>query len=379
MSEKYKRSTPEEALEKVKEETHGKLKIFLGYAPGVGKTYSMLNEANRRHQRGHDIVIGHLDTHKRCEAIDQIRNLQIIPPKEIIYDGKVYNEVDVEAIIAKKPKTVVIDELAHENAPGSKNLKRYEDIQEILSSGINVITTLNIEHIESLNTVIRKITGTKITNIIPDSIIENADQVVVVDLSPDELLKRLNNGEIYAKNSTSHAVKNFYRKNNLSALRELTLRLTAEGVDEDLALYMKSHGIHENWHTVERVMVCISTNVNAKKLIRRGARIASKYKCEWYVVNVHCTSIFAPALTYKNKETLNSNIKLAKQIGAEVIILNGKSISRTLADFASEKYITQIIIGSSRRTKAQYLLRGSTVTKLIKYTKNVEFHVVPSD
>lgn len=379
MSESFKRCTPEEALKKVKEEARGKLKIFLGYAPGVGKTFSMLNEANRKHQRGHNIIIGHLDTHNRTETVNQIKNLEIIPPKKIICDGKEYTEVDVEAIINRRPTTVLIDELAHTNTPGSKNSKRYEDIDEILNNGINVFTTLNIEHIESFNIAIRKITGIKITNTVPDSIIENADEVVVVDISPDELLKRLKTGQIYKKNSESHAIKNFYRKNNLSALRELALRLTAEGVDDDLALYMKSHGIHDNWHTVERVMICISTNSSAKKLIRKGARIASKYKCECFVVNVNCTSIFAPHLSARNKETLNNNIKLAKQIGADVIILTGKSVSRTLADFAAEKYITQIIIGSSRRTKIQYLLRGSTVTKLIKYTKNVEFHVVPSD
>lgn len=379
MSDKFKRCTPEEALERVKEENRGKLKIFLGYAPGVGKTYSMLNEANRKHQRGHNIMIGLLDTHKRNETISQINNLKTIPAKKIIYDRKEYEEVDVEAIISTSPQTIIIDELAHTNAPGSKNHKRYEDIEEILDNGINVTTTLNIEHIESLNAYIRKITGVKPTDTVPDSIIENADQVVVVDISPDELLKRLRNGKIYNEDNTDHAIINFYRKNNLSALRELALRLTAEGVDEDLAIYMKSHGIHDNWHTVERVMVCISTNSSAKRLIRKAARIASKYKCEWYVVSVHCTSIFAPALSDKNKETLNSNIKLARQIGAEVVILTGKSVSRTLAAFAAEKYITQIIIGSSRRTKAQNLLRGSTVTKLIKYTKNVEFHIVPSD
>jgi two-component system sensor histidine kinase KdpD len=223
-------------------------------------------------------MIGHLDTHKRNETINQIRNLKIIPPKKIVYGGKEYDEVDVEAIINIKPQTVIIDELAHANTPGSKNNKRYEDVDDILNNGINVITTLNIEHIEGLNADIRRITGVKPVDTVPDSIIENADQVVVVDLSTDELLKRLNNGQIYSENSTDHAIINFYKKNNLSALRELALRLTAEGVDEDLAIYMKSHGIHDNWHTAERVMVCISTNSSAKRLIRKAARIASKYK-----------------------------------------------------------------------------------------------------
>lgn len=378
MSDNFKRSTPEEALEKIKHDTRGKLKIFLGYAPGVGKTYSMLNEANRRQQRGQDIIIGYIETYKRNETINQIKRLEIIPPKKIIYAGTEYEEVDLAAILNRRPSTVIIDELAHINTPGSKNSKRYDDVEEILNNGINVVTTLNVAHIESLNTAIRNITGVKITDTIPDCVIEKAAEVVVVDISPDELLKRLDAGQIFEKN-TSHAIKNFYRKNSLNALRELVLRLTAEGVDEDLALYMKTHEIHDNWHTVERVMVCISANSSAKKLIRKGAKIASKYKCELFVVNVTCTSIFVPPVSQKNKEILNSHLKLAKQLGAEIIALSGKSVSKTLSKFATEKYITQVIIGSSRRTKIQYLLRGSTVTKLIKYTKNIEFHVVPTD
>ena len=202
---------------------------------------------------------------------------------------------------------------------------------------------------------------------------------MLIDISPDELLSRLENNKIFIEGLSNHAVKNFFRKNNLSALRELSLRLTAEGVDENLAEYMREHGIHENWHTVERVMICVNANSNSKRLIRKGARIASKYKCEWYVVNVHCTSIFASGISKKGKEILKRNYKLAKELGAEVINLSGKSISKTLATFATERYITQIIIGSSRKTKAQYLFRGSTVTNLIKCTKNIEFHVVPSE
>lgn len=379
MSDKFKRCTPEEALEKIKKATRGHLKIFLGYAPGVGKTYKMLDEANRRLLRGQDVVIGHIETHKRLDTINQIKNLSIIPSKKIVYNAAEFYEIDVDAIIKRKPSIVLVDELAHTNVQGSKNIKRYEDVDEILANGINVITTLNIEHIESLNLAIRRITGVNITETIPDSIIDNADEVVVIDISPIELQKRLKNGAIYIDGSASHAIKNFFRKNSLNALRELALRLTAEGVDEDLAIYMREHGIHDNWHTVERVMVCISSNANTKRLIRKGAKIASRFKCDWYVVNVNCTSIFSKKSNSRNKEILDSHHKLAKQLGADIVTLESKSVFKALSDFATKKNITQIVVGSSRKTKAQYFFTGSTITKLVKYTKNVEFHIVPGD
>lgn len=379
MSDKFKRCTPEEALEKIKKSNRGHLKIFLGYAPGVGKTYKMLDEANRRLIRGQDIVIGHIETHKRLDTINQIKNLFIIPSKKIIYNNADFYEIDVEAIIKRKPSIVLIDELAHTNAQGSKNIKRYEDVEEILSNGISVITTLNIEHIESLNLAIRRITGVKVSETIPDCILDSADEVVLIDISPTELQKRLKNGTIYIDGNASHAIKNFFRKNSLNALRELSLRLTAEGVDEDLAIYMREHGIHDNWHTVERVMVCISSNANTKRLIRKGVKIASRFKCDCYVVNVVCTSVFSKKQSQRDREILDSHHKLAKQLGAEIVTLTSKNVFKSLSDFAAEKHITQIVVGSSRKTKAQYFFTGSTITKLVKYTKNVEFHIIPGD
>lgn len=379
MSDKLKRCTPEEALEKIKKENRGHLKIFLGYAPGVGKTYKMLNEANRRLIRGTDVVIGHIETHKRTDTINEIKGIPIIPGKKIKYNGTEFSEIDVDAIIKRSPNIVLIDELAHTNVQGSKNIKRYEDVEEILTHGINVITTLNIAHIQSLNLEIRRITGIKVTETIPDSILDNADEVVVIDISPIELQKRLKNGTIYTNGDASHAIKNFFRINSLNALRELALRLTAEGVDEKLAIYMREHGIHDNWHTVERVMVCISSNINGKSLIRKGVKIASRFKCECYVVDVNSTSIFSRKLNLKNREMLLNHHKLAKQLGAEIVTLENKSVFKALSDFAIEKHITQIVAGSSRKTKSQYFLTGSTITKLVKYTRNIEFHIIPSD
>ncbi len=385
MTDEFKRMTPEDALKRCEMEEQygvevkGRLKIFIGYAPGVGKTYSMLSEGNRRAKRGKDIVIGYVESHQREETDRQIADLEIVPRRKIEYNGTVMEEMDTEAIIARNPEIVLIDELAHTNVPGSERLKRYEDVEEILCHGINVLTTLNIQHLESLNDVVRQITGIAVRETIPDYIVEKADEVVVVDITPDALQNRLKRGNVYNLEKVPQALKNFFRKGNLNALRELALRQTAEEVDEDLEEYMKEHGIKDNWSIVERVMVCIGPSPSAKKLIRRGARISRRYKCEWMTVSVDCTNRFAPKLTEKQKEMLESYHKLARQLGAEVVTLKGKSVSGELADFAHERHITQIIIGHSRRTKVQTLLRGSTVSKLLKQTKNIEVHVIPND
>ncbi len=379
MQEEYKRITPEEALKYCNLENKGKLKIFIGYAPGVGKTYSMLNEGNRRAARGKDIVIGYVESHQREETDKQIGGLEVIPRKKVEYNGTVMKEMDTEAIIARNPEIVLIDELAHTNVPGSKRQKRYEDVEEILCSGINVLTTLNIQHMESLNDVVRQITGIAVRETIPDYFVEKADEVVVVDITPDALQNRLKRGNVYNLEKVPQALKNFFRKGNLNALRELALRQAAEEVDEDLEEYMKEHGITENWSIVERVMVCIGSSPSAKKLIRRGARIARRYKCQWMVVSVDCTHKLAPKTTIKQNEILENYHKLARQLGADVVTLTGRSIPHELAMFAHERHITQIIIGHSRRTKLQTLLRGSTVSKLLKQTKNIEVHVIPND
>lgn len=379
MSDEIKRITPEEALKIASDHKRGFLKIIIGYAPGVGKTFAMLNEGNRRLKRGQDIVIGYVESHEREETDRQIGELETIPRKKLEYNGVIMEEMDTDAVIARKPGTALVDELAHTNVPGSKNKKRYQDVEEILNAGINVITTLNIQHMESLNDVVRQITGITVRETIPDYIVEKADEVVVVDITPDALQNRLKRGNVYKLEKVPQALKNFFRKGNLNALREIALRQTAEEVDEDLAEYMKEHGIKENWRTVERVMVCISPSPSAKKLVRRGARIAKRYKCEWIVVSVDCTHIFAPKMTPRHKEMLEAHYKLARQLGAEVVSLCGKSVSGELARFAQERHITQIIIGHATRTKIQTVLRGSTVNKLLKKAKNIEIHVIPND
>jgi two-component system sensor histidine kinase KdpD len=379
MPDELKRTTPEEALAELKKQERGKLKIFIGYAPGVGKTYSMLNEANRRAQRGEDVVVGYVEAHGREETDRQIGNLEVIPRLKISYNNLTMEETNTEAIIARKPRVAVIDELAHTNVPGSKYKKRYEDVEEILSHGINVLTTLNIQHLESLNDVVKKITGIPVRETIPDRIVDQADEVVVVDITPEALQNRLKRGNIYRADKINQALKNFFRKGNLNALRELALRQTAEEVDEELEEYMEEHGIKDTWHTVERVMVCITSSPSARKLIRRGARIAKRYKCEWTVVSVDCTHFIAPKLAAKDREMLENHYKLARQLGAEVVSLTGKSIARELSTFAAERHITQIIIGHSSRSGLQTLFRGSTIEKLLKTTRTAEVHIIPNE
>lgn len=371
-----KRLTPEEALKKYKNETLGKLKIFLGYAPGVGKTYTMLNEANRRLQRGENVVIGYFESHNRKDTIEQLKNLQSIPLKEILYNSITLKEMDVNAIIECKPDLVIVDELAHTNAPGSDNNKRYEDVLDLLAAGINVYSTLNLQHIESLNDIVGQITGIKINETVPDKVIADAE-VVIVDITPDALRNRLKRGNIYKTELIDSALKNFFRNGNLTALRELTLRQIADEVDEDLEEYMLNNNITDNWYTAERIMVSISSNPKSKRLIRLGARMAKKYKCPLYVVYVTCTHPCCPKETMDRIKTLNENITLAKKFDASIIQLNGKSVSHELLKFSKEKHITKLVIGHSRRTTIQKIFRGSTINKFLEHAKNIEIIVIP--
>lgn len=378
MSEQQ-RLSPDEALKICSKENRGHLKIFIGYAPGVGKTYTMLNEGNRRKNYGEDVVIGYVEPHGRAETDSQVGSLEVIPRKKVVYNKTEMEEMDTGAIIARKPETALVDELAHTNVPGSKNKKRYEDVEELLNCGINVLTTLNIQHLESLNDVVLQITGIKVKETIPDNIVQRANEVVVVDLTPDALQNRLKRGNVYDLSKVPQALKNFFRKGNLNALRELALRETAEEVDEDLAEYMKKEGIRDNWRTVERIMVCISPSSTAKKLIRRGARLANRYRCEWYVVTVNCTNRFARKVSLKERQMLFSHFQLAKQLGAETATLEGKSVSEELACWANEKHITQMFLGYPKRTKLETLLRGSTVSRLIRKLNNVDIHLIAND
>ena len=376
MSEE-KRLTPEEALKIYNKEKKGRLKIYLGYAPGVGKTYTMLREANIRVKRGEDICIGYIEPHDRKATTEQIGILEQIPVKEIEYAGKIYKEVNIEKIIERGPEIVLIDELAHTNIKGSKNEKRYQDVLEILNAGINVHTTVNIQHLESLNDVVQTITGIAVRETVPDTILAEADEVEVIDISFESLKERLERGEIYNLKTASQALRNFFRKGNLSALREIALRQIAQEVDNNLNEYLNNKNIKTNWYTAERVLVSISSSPKANKVIRYGARIAQKYKCEFYVICVEQIGFLAKGYSPENWKVIEKHEELARSLGAETIRLQGKNIVKEILKFSEEKRITQIVLGHSKRNKLTTFFKGSVINKIIEHSKGVEIRVVP--
>ena len=372
-----KRISPEKALEIYNKEKRGKLKIYMGYSPGVGKTYTMLREANIRVKRGEEIYIAYLEPHDRKATLEQVGILKEISPLEIEYRGKVYKEVDVKAVIEKHPKTVLIDELAHTNIFGSKNKKRYEDVLEILEVGINVNTTLNIQHIESLNDIVQTITGIEVRERIPDKIVNLADEVEVVDISASNLTERLQRGEIYNLKTAASALKNFFRLGNLNALRELALRRIAQEVDDDLTEYMNDKEIKTNWHTTERVLVSISSSPRAGKVIRYGARIAQRYKCEFYVISIESKGFFNKGFSEDDWKVIKEHEELAKNLGADVFRLKGKNVPKKILEFATEKRITQIVLGHSSRSLFTRFFKGSVINNIIEHSKETEIRIVP--
>ena len=372
-----KRISPEKALEIYNKEKRGKLKIYMGYSPGVGKTYTMLREANIRVKRGEEIYIAYLEPHDRKATLEQVGILKEISPLEIEYRGKVYKEVDVKAVIEKHPKTVLIDELAHTNIFGSKNKKRYEDVLEILEAGINVNTTLNIQHIESLNDIVQTITGIEVRERIPDKIVNLADEVEVVDISASNLTERLQRGEIYNLKTAASALKNFFRLGNLNALRELALRRIAQEVDDDLTEYMNDKEIKTNWHTTERVLVSISSSPRAGKVIRYGARIAQRYKCEFYVISIESKGFFNKGFSEDDWKVIKEHEELAKNLGADVFRLKGKNVPKKILEFATEKRITQIVLGHSSRSLFTRFFKGSVINNIIEHSKGTEIRIVP--
>src|ERR1700704_3806454 len=319
--------TPEQWLEECspQERTKGIMKLFLGYAPGVGKTYSMLSEALRRKSRGEDVVIGVVETHGRKGIEELLANMESVPRKMIEYKGTVFEEMDVEAILARKPQVVLVDELAHTNIPGSKHRKRYEDVQEILAAKIDVLATLNIQHIESIAPVVRSITGIIVRETVPDWVPLTANETVMIDLTPEALQNRMKRGDVYSSDKVERSLKNFFRRGNLIALRELALRQVAEQVDRSLESYMEAQDIRKNWGVRERLAVCISSNPAGQYLIARGARMARRMDAELYVV--HVDREIGP--TESNQNAITANLRFAESLGAKVVRLKGKSVADT--------------------------------------------------
>jgi len=353
-----------------------KLRIYIGAAPGVGKTYDMINDAyNLKHQQGVDIVVGLVETHGRKDTEARIRDLEVIPQKVIPYRGVNLKEMDVDAIIARHPHTVVVDELAHTNVPGSKNRKRYEDVLELLEAGINVMTAVNIQHLETLNDAVNRSANTTIRETVPDSFFKRADEVVNVDVTVDELRNRLRQGKIYAPEKVEQSLANFFRKGNLNMLRELSLRTTAEQVGNRASEYRRTQGL-EQAPIPEKVMVCLSTRPGTEKLLRIGARIAGRLASNWYAVYVTRPDDKGhgdPEAFHRLEEYQ----RMARDLGAQVVSLTDRNVSDALIRFAQQENISHVVFGQSARSRWDILWGGSVLNRFLSEVRDVTVQVVP--
>jgi two-component system sensor histidine kinase KdpD len=375
------RPSPEALLEAARREERrsGRLKIFVGAAPGVGKTYEMLQQARARNQDGYDIVVGVVETHGRKETQALLNGLETIPRKRLEYKGQSLEELDLDAVIARHPQIVLVDELAHTNAPGSRHPKRYLDVEELLNHGIDVYTTVNIQHIESLNDVVAQITHVRVRETVPDSVFDRADAVELVDLTPDDLIERLKEGKVYIPKQAERALEHFFSPANLTALRELALRRTAERVDEQLLTEMQARAIPGPWAAGERILVCISEDSRAAGLIRYAKRLADRLHGPWTALYVE--SRRSLQLTEEERDRIADTLRLAEALGGEAVTI--PSADQRIADdvirYAQTNNATQIIIGKSTRTRWFEILHGSVVHDLVRRSGNISVHVISGD
>jgi len=370
------RPSAEAFLARQEQPGRARLRVYLGAAPGVGKTYQMLEEAHLLKRTGVDVVIGLIEPHGRADTEDLIGDLERVPLKRIDYRGVSLEEMDVDAIIAREPDVVLVDELAHTNVPGSKNRKRYEDVLDILDAGIPVITAFNVQHIESLNDAIAQITGVRVRETIPDYFLRRADEVVNIDVSVDTLRTRLRQGKIYSVEKIEQALANFFRKGNLSALRELTLRQVAEDQAARAHDYREREGL-EQAAIPEKVMVCMSSRGNAKKLLRTGSRIAGRLASDWYAVHVETPQEEPGRIDPEDHARLADNIRFAEELGARVIKLKGRRVADELIEFARREGITHVVFGQSARSRWDVLLHGSVINRFLSEVRGATVQVVP--
>ncbi|MDB9423349.1 universal stress protein [Microcystis aeruginosa CS-564/01] len=353
----------------------GRHKIFIGMAPGVGKTYKMLEEGHSLRKQGTDVVIGLLETHGRKETAEKAEGLEIVPRKILEEEGFTLSEMDTEAIIARSPQLCLIDELAHTNAPGSEREKRFQDVEIILSQGIDVYSTVNIQHIESLNDLVARITGVVVRERIPDRILEEADEVIVVDVTAETLEERLLEGKIYAPEKVQPSLNNFFRRRNLIALRELALREVADTVEEEAS---NSTFIGQFCPVHERVLVCVSTYPNSLRLLRRGARIAGYMNAEFFVIFVDNPDRF---LTKEEALHIETCERLCREFEGKFLRVKSYQVAEAIAEVAERERITQIVIGESRQSRWKHFIKGSFTQKLMRliWQKNIDLHIIATD
>ncbi len=370
------RPSPESFLQKIHEQETAKLRIYIGAAAGVGKTFQMLEDAHALKKQGTDIVIGVAVTHNRAETAAMVGDLEIVPMQKIEHRGAIFEELDVQGIIERKPSVVIIDELAHTNVTGAKNGKRYEDVLEILNAGISVMTAVNVQHLETLNDVVARTTGIQVRETVPDWFLRRADEVINVDVSIDTLRTRLRQGKIYSVEKIEQSLNNFFRKSNLSVLRELTLRQVAEEQAAQTHDYYEMSGI-EQPAIPEKIMVCLASRGSAKKLLRKGARFAGRLATDWVVVYVETPKESPDRISFEAKKALQENICLASQLGGKYIHLKGKNVADELVKFAREHSITHVIFGQSARTRWEIFWKGSIINRFLTDVTNANVHVVP--
>ena len=370
------RPTADALLERIKKQDRARLRIYIGAAPGVGKTYEMLQEAHALRARGLDVAVGLVETYGRRETEAQIGDLEVIPRRKIEYRGVTMEEMDVDAILHRKPQVCVIDELPHTNVPGSRHQKRYEDVFEILDAGIHVMTAVNIQHLETLNDAVARATGVRVRETVPDTFLDRADEVINVDVTVEELRNRLREGKIYKPEKVEQALDNFFRKGNLSTLRELALRAVADEVGEKAASYREREGL-EPALIPERVMVCMSSNALAPRVIRTGARIAGRLGSKWYAVYVETPGERPDHISPDDADALQQNIRLAESLGATVVRVKADSPSDGLVAFAQREGVTHVIFGQSARSRWEVLWRGSTLDRFLNAVPDAAVQVVP--
>ena len=372
------RPDPDALLARVKEEearqTRGKLKVFLGAAAGVGKTYAMLEAARERRAEGVDIVVGWVETHGRAETEALLEGFEILLPRRLEYRGTTVKGFDLDAALLRRPTLILVDELAHTHASGARHAKRWQDVMELLDAGIHVYTTLNVQHLESLNDLVAKITGVVVRETVPDSVLEQADEVELIDLPPDDLLQRLKEGKVYVPEQAKEAIHNFFRKGNLTALRELALRRTAERVDADVRLYMRDHAIPKTWPVTERLIVCVSPSPHSAAIVRAAKRMATGLRAEWIVAYVETPAHIR--LPEPDRIRLTDTLRLAEQLGAETVTLSGQRIGEEILRYARARNVSKIIVGRPIRPLLKRIVYGSIVDALVRDSGDIDIYVI---
>ena len=368
------RPSPDALLQEAQQETRGRLKIFMGAAPGVGKTFEMLSAAQARKREGADVVVGVVETHGRKETEALLDGLEAIPRRPVEYRGRTLHEMDLDALLARRPQLALVDELAHTNAAGSRHPKRYMDVEELIAAGIDVYTTLNVQHVESLNDVVARITRIRVRETVPDSIIDKADDIEVIDLTPDDLIQRLKDGKVYVPHQAERAARHYFSQGNLTALRELALRRTAQRVDDEMVRYMQAHAIPGPWAAGERVLACIGADPSSTDVVRLAKRMADSLRALWTAIHVETGRNLN--LSDAERDRIAEAMRLAQRLGAETVTLPGQDVAGTIADYARANNFTHIIIVQPPRSFWRELLQGSLAQQLIRQAGGASVHVV---